>query len=65
MPDPDKQEKYSDLKKATRNSGITAISIFIIDTFILGAHTEQAEAEIFRLQAVDLHGNGYSIHWFV
>ena len=37
MPDPDKQEKYSNLKKATRKSGITAICIFAIDTFILGA----------------------------
>lgn len=37
MPESDKQEKYSDLKKATRKSGITAISIFAIDTFILGA----------------------------
>ena len=37
MPEPVKQEKYGDLKRATRNAGITAICVFAIDTFLLGA----------------------------
>ena len=37
MPDPEKQEKYSDLKKTARKAGITAICIFAVDSFLLGA----------------------------
>lgn len=37
MVDQDKQEKYGNLKKTLIVSGIAAVSILIIDTFVLGA----------------------------
>ena len=37
MTEPDKQEKYRNLKRATVLSGLGAIFIFIFDSFMLGA----------------------------
>ena len=37
MTEPDKQEKYKNLKRATITSGLCALFIFIVDSFTIGA----------------------------